>query len=69
MMQDLSDVKINLLILDETIDALDVDGKEKLIDILLNEEHLNTFLVSHGYSHPLLEKIHVVKTNKISRLE
>lgn len=69
MMQDLSDVKINLLILDETIDSLDVDGKEKLIDILLNEEHLNTFLVSHGYSHPLLEKIHVIKTNKISRLE
>lgn len=69
MMQDLSDVKINLLILDETIDSLDLDGKEKLIDILLSEEHLNTFLVSHGYSHPLLEKIHVVKTNKISRLE
>ena len=69
LMQSLSSTRINLLILDETIDSLDIEGKEKLIEVLLNEEHLNTILVSHGYTHPLLEKITVVKENNISRLE
>jgi DNA repair exonuclease SbcCD ATPase subunit len=69
LMQSLSSARINLLILDETIDALDVDGKEKLIEVLLEEEHLNTFLVSHGFSHPLLGKITAIKENNVSRLE
>ena len=69
LMQNLSDVRINTLILDETIDNLDIDGKEKLVEVLLREEHLNTILISHGYSHPLIEKISVIKENKISRIE
>ena len=69
LMQTLSNSRTNLLILDETVENLDADGKEKLIEVLLAEESLNTFLVSHGFSHPLLEKIHVVKENNISRLE
>jgi len=69
LMQSLSSSRINLLILDETIETLDVDGKEKLVEVLLGEEHLNTFLVSHGFSHPLLEKINVIKRNNISRIE
>lgn len=69
LMQSLSNARINLLILDETIDQLDMDGKDKLVEVLLKEEHLNTFLVSHGYTHPLLEKITVIKENNISRLE
>ena len=69
LMQSLSQSRINLLILDETIEALDVDGKEKLIEVLLKEEALNTVLVSHGFSHPLLEKVHVVKRNNISKIE
>ena len=69
LMQSLSQSRINLLILDETIEALDVDGKEKLIEVLLKEESLNTILVSHGFSHPLLEKVHVVKRNNISTIE
>jgi DNA repair exonuclease SbcCD ATPase subunit len=69
LMQSLSQSRINLLILDETIEALDVDGKEKLIEVLLKEESLNTILVSHGFSHPLLEKVHVVKQNNISKIE
>jgi DNA repair exonuclease SbcCD ATPase subunit len=69
LMQTLSSSRINLLILDETVEALDVDGKERLIEVLLREEHLNTFLVSHGFSHPLLEKINVVKSNNISQIE
>ena len=69
LMQSLSQSRINLLVLDETIEALDVDGKEKLIEVLLKEESLNTILVSHGFSHPLLEKVHVVKRNNISTIE
>jgi DNA repair exonuclease SbcCD ATPase subunit len=69
LMQTLSSSRINLLVLDETVEALDVDGKEKLVEVLLGEEHLNTFLVSHGFSHPLLEKINVIKRNNVSRIE
>jgi hypothetical protein len=57
------------LILDETVEALDADGKERLLEVLLSEEHLNTFLVSHGFTHPLLEKVNVVKQNNISQIE
>ena len=69
LMQTLSSSRINLLILDETVEALDVDGKDKLVEVLLKEEYLNTFLVSHGFSHPLLEKVNVIKRNNISRIE
>lgn len=69
LMQGLSNSRTNLLILDETVENLDAEGKEKLIEVLLKEENLNTFLISHGFSHPLLEKLSVVKTNNISRIE
>lgn len=69
LMQSLSNSRTNLLILDETVENLDAEGKEKLIEILLEEENLNTFLISHGFSHPLLEKINVVKENNVSRIE
>lgn len=69
MMSSLSKSRINLLFLDETIDVLDTYGKEKLIEVLLKEENLNTFLISHGYSHPLIKKITAVKEEGISRLE
>jgi DNA repair exonuclease SbcCD ATPase subunit len=69
LMQALSNSRTNLLILDETVEALDAEGKEKLVEILLAEENLNTFLISHGFSHPLLEKIQVVKENNVSRIE
>jgi DNA repair exonuclease SbcCD ATPase subunit len=69
LMQTLSSSRINLLILDETVEALDVDGKEKLVEVLLREEHLNTFLVSHGFSHPLLDKVNVIKRSNVSRIE
>lgn len=69
LMQALSNSRTNLLILDETISNLDPEGKEKLIEVLLEEKDLNTFLVAHDYSHPLLDKITVVKENNISRIE
>ena len=69
LMQTLSNSRTNLLILDETVENLDAEGKEKLIEVLLEEPSLNTFLISHGFSHPLLEKISVIKENNISRIE
>lgn len=69
LMQSLSNSKINLLVLDETISNLDTEGKDKLIEVLLSEENLNTILVSHDFSHPLLEKVSVIKENNISRIE
>lgn len=63
-----SNLQINLLFLDETISTLDIDGREKLIELLLQEEGLNTVLVSHGYTHPLLAKVTVLKQDNISRL-
>jgi len=69
LMQTINGNKINLLILDETIEALDTDGKECLIDVLLEQEFLNTFIISHGFSHPLLEKINIAKVDNISKIE
>jgi DNA repair exonuclease SbcCD ATPase subunit len=69
LMSTLSKSKINVLFLDEVIGVLDDEGREKLIEVLLKEHDLNTFLVSHGWSHPLLTKISVVKQDKTSRLE
>jgi len=69
LMSTLSKSRINVLFLDEVIGVLDDEGRERLIEVLLKEHELNTFLVSHGWSHPLLNKINVTKEEKISRLE
>ena len=69
LMSSISKSRINVLFLDEVINVLDEAGREKLVEILLKEEDLNTFVVSHGWTHPLLEKIEVIKENNISRLE
>jgi DNA repair exonuclease SbcCD ATPase subunit len=68
-MASISSIKINLLFLDEIMGTLDEEGKEKLIEVLHNEKDLNTFLVSHEYSHPLIPKLNIIKENKISRIE
>jgi DNA repair exonuclease SbcCD ATPase subunit len=67
LMSSISSSQINVLFLDEVINVLDDMGREKLVEVLLEEE-LNTYLVSHGWSHPLLEKIEVRKTNEISEI-
>lgn len=69
LLQSTSNNEINLLFLDEVIENLDIDGKEKLVEVLLSETSLNTVLVSHGFSHPLLEKVQVLKENNVSRIE
>lgn len=69
LMQSISNNRINLLILDETIENLDIEGKEKLVEVLLQEDFLNTFLISHSFSHPLLERVYVSKSNNESKIE
>ena len=69
LMSSISKSRINVLFLDEVINVLDEQGREKLIEVLLQEEDLNTYIVSHGWTHPLLEKIEVIKEDNISRLE
>tara|TARA_B110000503_G_scaffold139488_1_gene228000 strand:+ start:3966 stop:5744 length:1779 start_codon:yes stop_codon:yes gene_type:complete len=68
LMSSISKSKINILFLDEVTNVLDDQGREKLVEVLLRED-LNTYIVSHGWSHPLLEKIEVVKDGNISVLE
>jgi DNA repair exonuclease SbcCD ATPase subunit len=68
LMSSLSKSRINILFLDEVIDVLDTYGKEKLIEVLLKEDGLNTFLISHSYSHPLVKRLEVIKEEGISRL-
>jgi len=69
LMSSISKSKINILFLDEVINVLDDQGREKMVEVLLQEEDLNTYIVSHGWTHPLLEKIEVVKDGNVSRLE
>lgn len=69
LMQAMSNSRINLLVLDETLENLDLEGKERLIEVLLKEESLNTILVSHSFTNPLIEKISIIKENNISRIE
>lgn len=60
---------INLLFLDEIFSVLDDAGKEKLIEILLEEPLVNIFLVSHEYEHPLIPKIQIIKEQNVSRFD
>ena len=68
LMSSISKSRINVLFLDEVINVLDESGREKMVEVLL-EEDLNTYIVSHGWTHPLLEKVEVVKCDNVSRLE
>ena len=68
-MSSISKSRINVLFLDEVINVLDEVGREKMVEVLLGEENLNTYVVSHGWTHPLLDKIEVVKRENVSALE
>ena len=69
LMSSIAKSKINILFLDEVINVLDDVGREKIIEVLGSEKDLNTFIVSHGWTHPLLTKVEVVKKENVSRLE
>ena len=68
LMSSISKSRINILFLDEVINVLDDSGREKMVEVLLQED-LNTYVVSHGWTHPLLEKIEVIKEGNVSKLE
>jgi DNA repair exonuclease SbcCD ATPase subunit len=68
LMNSISKSRINVLFLDEVIGVLDDAGKEKLVEVLLQED-LNTFIVSHGWQHPLLSRLEIVKEDNMSRIE
>ena len=67
LMSSISKSRLNILFLDEVIAVLDDTGREKLVEVLINED-LNTYIVSHGWTHPLLEKIEIIKEDNISCL-
>jgi len=60
---------INLLFLDEITGVLDDEGKEKLVEVLQKENDLNVFLISHDFTHPLIEKVDIIKENNISTIQ
>jgi DNA repair exonuclease SbcCD ATPase subunit len=68
LMASISKSRINVLFLDEVISVLDDQGKEKLVEVLL-KENLNTYIVSHSWTHPLLAKLEVIKDDEVSRIE
>ena len=53
---------------DEITGVLDEAGKEKLIELLQEEDNLNIFLISHDFTHPLIDKISIIKDNNISSI-
>ena len=68
LMSSISKARLNILFLDEVINVLDAAGREKLVEVLLGEE-LNTYVVSHQWEHPLLEKLEIIKKEGVSCIE
>lgn len=68
LMSSISKARLNILFLDEVINVLDAAGREKLVEVLLGEE-LNTYVVSHQWQHPLLEKLEIIKKEGVSCIE
>ena len=66
LMSSISKNTINVLFLDEVISVLDDYGRERLVEILLKTEGLNSFLVSHSWTHPLVDKLEIKKDDGIS---
>lgn len=69
LMSSISKNTINVLFLDEVISVLDDYGRERLVEVLLQEEGLNTFLVSHSWTHPLVDKLVIKKKDGISWID
>jgi DNA repair exonuclease SbcCD ATPase subunit len=69
LMSGISKNTINVLFLDEVISVLDDYGRERLVEVLLREEGLNTFLVSHSWTHPLVDKLTIKKKDGVSWID
>lgn len=59
LMSAISKVNINVLFLDEVISFIDTQGINTLVELLCTEHELNSFLVSHGHTHPMAKVISV----------
>jgi len=69
LMANISKTKLNLLFLDEIMGVLDDEGKDTLVSLLMQED-LNSLIVSHDFSHPLVPQVLVVKNSEdISNIE
>ena len=60
---------VNLLFLDEITGVIDDEGKDKLVEVLQKEDNLNVFLISHDFTHPLIDKVSIVKDDNISSIQ
>lgn len=69
LMSSISRNTINVLFLDEVISVLDDYGRERLVEVLLKEDNLNTFLVSHSWTHPLVDKLVIKKKDGVSWID
>lgn len=69
LMSSISKNTVNVLFLDEVISVIDDLGKERLIEVLHEEEFLNTFVVNHSWSHPLARKIEVKQEEGLSYID
>ena len=69
LMASFSKTHINLLFLDEITSVLDMEGKEVLMEVLLEEKNLVSLIVSHQWSHPLIDKLAIIKEGNISRID
>jgi DNA repair exonuclease SbcCD ATPase subunit len=69
LMSSISKNTINALFLDEVISVLDDYGRERLVEVLLREDGLNTFLVSHSWTHPLVDKLVIKKKDSVSWID
>jgi DNA repair exonuclease SbcCD ATPase subunit len=69
LMNSISKSQINVLFLDEVIATLDSLGRDRLVEVLSKETSLNTFIVSHEWTHPLLAKLSIVKEKELSRVD
>lgn len=59
LLSTISKVNINLLFLDEVVSYIDPDGINTLVELLQEEDQLNSIIVSHGHTHPYAHKIEV----------
>jgi DNA repair exonuclease SbcCD ATPase subunit len=69
LMGAVSQVNLNTLFLDEVVSVLDQEALDTLIDILLKEYELNTFVVSHEYKNPLTRTLLVQRQGLISTIQ
>jgi len=69
LMSAISSTRLNTLFLDEVLGVIDTEGKDKLAQLLLKEQELNTFIIDHTWTHPLVPKVYVLKENNVSTIK